>query len=647
MSDQTITQESKEFNPYIPSESIVPEFTLRSLILGLLLSILFGAANAFLGLKVGITVSASIPAAVVSMAVLRTLFKRVSVLENNMVQTIASAGETLAAGVIYTLPALFFFGEQPSLAKVFWISVLGGGLGILYMIPLRSYLVKEEHENLPFPEGTACYEIIKAGEQGGAKAAFVFTGGLLGVGHRLLTKAFFLIPETPKWAIKSLGTMFAVDVSPALMGVGYILGARTAAMIFSGSFLAWFMIIPLIQTFSNPEMIIAPATTPIGTFSPQEIWSFYIRYIGAGAVVLGGVFSLIRSIPVVYKSIASAISEGLSFKSNKKRTERDLPMATILLGITAITLAMFFIPEIDLGFVSVFVILLLGFFFVTVTGVMAGIVGSSANPVSGMIITTVAFTSLLFVYLDWTSTAYMMTVVVIAGIVCNCLAIAADCSQDLKTGFLLGSTPWKQQIGEFLGVIASGAVMGAVMYLLHNTYVIGSEALSAPQASMVKMIIEGVMGGSLPWNLIIVGIMLGLVIEMLGLPVLPFALGFYLPIFLSSAIMVGGLVALVVSFFSQRKKKGFDKENGLLLASGLVAGDALTGVFISLVMGVPALVGTFSSRPPWLENCSGAISSYFAKYDGTAVFSNNLSLLVFVGIALVLAAGALKRTEEA
>ncbi|MCH1429917.1 MAG: oligopeptide transporter, OPT family [Chlamydiales bacterium] len=645
MSNETVSQELKDFKPYISHDSKPYEFTFRALILGVLLAILFGAANAFLGLKVGITVSASIPAAVVSMAILRTFFRKVTVLENNMVQTIASAGEVLAAGVIYTLPALFFFGEQPSLSKVFWISILGGGLGILYMVPLRSYLVKEEHENLPFPEGTACYEIIKAGEQGGAKAAFVFFGGLLGAAHRLLTKAFFILPETPKWAVQSLGTMFAVDVSPALMGVGFILGARSSAIVLSGSLLAWFGIIPLIQTFSSPELVVAPATKAMGLLSPSEIWSYYIRYIGAGAVVMGGIVSLAKSIPVVFKSLISAISEGFSFKDHKIRTEKDIPIAMVILGVIAVAVAMYFIPEINLSFVGIFIILILGFFFVTVTGVLAGIVGSSSNPVSGMIVTIVAFTSLLFVYLDWTSTAYMMTVVVIAGISCNCVAVAADCSQDLKTGFLLGGTPWKQQLGEFLGVIASGAVMGGVLYLLHSTYVIGSESLSAPQANMIKMIIEGVIGGSLPWNLIIIGVMIGFVVEILGVPVLPFALGFYLPIFLSSTIMVGGIAALAVSFFS-KKKKGYDKENGLLLASGLVAGDALTGVFISLLMGIPALVGTFSEVSPTVEKFSSSIANYFETNGDSFLFSDNVSLVVFVAIAAVLAIGALKTTKQ-
>ncbi|MBI4051521.1 MAG: oligopeptide transporter, OPT family [Elusimicrobia bacterium] len=579
---------NKEFTPYIPADKSPTEFTWRGNILGILLAVVFGAGNAYLGLKVGMTISASIPAAVMSMAILRSFFKGSSVLENNIVQTIGSSGESLAAGVIFTIPALIFLGDTPSSFKIFWISLLGGLLGVLFMIPLRRYLIVQEHGKLPFPEGTACAEILKAGEQGGTKAWLVVWGGLLGGAYKFLMSAAHWWVEVPNWTLNFLQkTLFSLEAAPSLLGVGFIIGPRISATMLAGAALGWWVLIPLIKLFgSGMTHPLFPATILVPDMSAKDIWSSYIRYIGAGAVATGGMVSLIKAAPIIVRSLKLGFKEilqGLSHKRTTLRTEDDLPMGWVLLGSALIILALWLTPGMTMNFLSIAVVIVMGFFFVTVASLSVGLLGSSTNPVSGMTITTLLVTCLLFVAMGWTDQAHMLAAMMVGAVVCIAICMAGDNSQDLKTGYILGATPKLQQIANLIGVVFPATVMGATLYLLHSAYGLGSDKLSAPQATLMSLVVKGVLQGNLPWILVIVGLMIGACVEMTGIGCLPFAIGLYLPLSLSTPIMVGGLVAWGVEILAKNRKEAAN-ERGILLASGLVAGDALTGVLIALLV---------------------------------------------------------------
>jgi putative OPT family oligopeptide transporter len=576
---------SSDFTPYVPADKSPKEFTFRAIVLGFILSIVFSAGLAFIGLRVGITISASVPAAVVSMVILRTFFKNSSILENNMVQTLASAGESLAAGAIFTLPALLFLGEPLPWWRVTILCALGGTLGVLLMIPLRQHLIVKEHGKLPFPEGTACAEILKAGESDGKQGFYVVWGVIAGLAHKFMSGALHLWEETPRWIFaKYQNTMYSIEPSAALMGVGYIIGPRFAAIQFAGGLLAWFTLIPLISKFSLGLDIIAPASIPVSEMTAQMIWSSYIRYIGIGGILVGGFLSLLKAAPIFKNTIKLALLElSLVFKPKKeavKRTEKELSMLWVMGGILFIALALYFIPTVALNPISIAIVIILGFFFTTITSQIAGLVGTSVNPVSGMVLTTLFVTTSIFVFLGWKDTAYLVSAITVASLVCMGVAIAADTSQDLKTGFLLGATPKKQQIGEILGVIACSLVMGGVLHLLDKAYVLGSEKLSAPQATMIAEFGKALMTGGAPWELISIGIFIGIALELVRVPSLPFALGIYLPIALTSPIMLGGVISLIVTKLTKNPKES--QQRGVLLASGLVAGEALMGLFIAL-----------------------------------------------------------------
>ena len=575
----------KEFKPYIPADKVLPELSVVSVILGILLAVLFGGANAYLGLRVGMTVSASIPAAVISMGVIRFILRRDSILENNIVQTIGSAGESVAAGAIFTLPAIFMWADEggvayPSLAEIALITLVGGILGVLFMIPLRSALIVKEHGTLPYPEGTACAEVLLAGESGGAKASTVFTGLGIAAVYKFIADGLKAFPSEVAFEIKAYkGSGIGMDTLPALLGVGYICGPKISSYLLAGGTVAWFALMPLIALFGG-DMVMFPGTEPISTFSPDAIWSTYIRYIGAGAVACGGILSLIKSLPMIVRTFRDAMKglKGGSANDNS-RTAQDLSMNIVLIGIGVIAIAMWLIPAIPVNLIGAIIIVICGFFFATVSSRMVGIVGSSNNPVSGMAIATLLIATMLLKASGMIGYPGMVSAIAIGTVICIIAAVAGDTSQDLKTGYIVGATPKKQQIGELIGVVVSALAIGGILYLFNNAWSYGTPELPAPQAMLMKMVVEGVMGGNLPWNLVFVGVGIAIVVEILGIPVLPFAVGLYLPIYLSTPMMVGG----AVRWFFERKgdnKEGIDR--GVLYCSGLIAGEGLVGILLAV-----------------------------------------------------------------
>ena len=546
----------EQFKPYIPADKITPEFTVTSVIMGMLLAVVFGAANAYLGLRVGMTVSASIPAAVISMGVIRVIMKKDSILESNMVQTIGSAGESLAAGAIFTLPVLFLWAkdgimDSPSLLTIMLISLCGGILGVLFMVPLRNALIVKEHGTLPYPEGTACAEVLLAGEEGGASAKSVFAGMGFAALFKFITDGIKVIPGVITAPIKSLKTELSAEVYPALLGVGYICGPKIASYMFAGGILGWFVLIPAIVTFGG-STILYPGTISIAdlyaTKGASAIWSNYIKYIGAGAVATGGIISLIKSLPLIVKTFSDAI-KGMKGDKNtgKLRTEQDIDMKAIAIGIVVVTIAIWLIPDIPVTILGAILIVIFGFFFATVSSRMVGIVGSSNNPVSGMAIATLLFATLCLKVTGDVGVHGMKGAIGIGSVICIIAAMAGDTSQDLKTGYILGATPKKQQIGELLGAVIAALTIGGVLVLLDSAWGFGTTELAAPQATLMKTIVEGVMQGNLPWALVFIGVFIALVIEILGISVLPVALGLYLPLELSAAIMIGGLIRTLLT----------------------------------------------------------------------------------------------------
>lgn len=579
-------KEKEEFKPFVPAEREMKEFSITAVIVGVLLAVVFGAANAYLGLRVGMTVSASIPAAVVSMGILRGLLHRNSILESNLVQTIGSAGESLAAGAIFTLPALFLWAEEgkaetPDLFTITALALCGGVLGVLFMVPLRKALIVKEHGVLPYPEGTACADVLLAGEEGGSGAKTVFFGMGFAALVKYVVDGMKVIPGAVMVPVNSLKTLFSVQVYPALMGVGYICGIRIASYMFAGAVLGWFVLIPAIVSFGG-ESILYPGTVPITTLynegGASAIWSSYIRYIGAGAVAAGGIISLVKTLPLLFSTFYEAVKTARSGKEkSEKRTERDLDIRFVIGGIVLFALLIWLVPALPISFSGAWLVILFGFFFATVSSRMVGLVGSSNNPVSGM---TIATLLLVTAWLKATNTIGMpgmIAAISIASVICIVAALAGDTSQDLKTGFLLGATPRRQQIGELIGVVVSAVTIGGVMMLLNQAWQFGSEALAAPQATLMKMITEGVMEGNLPWTLIFIGVFIGVAVEIMGVPVLPVAIGLYLPFELSASILAGGILRYV----SSRKKK--DAEGGILFCSGLIAGEGLMGIVLALL----------------------------------------------------------------
>lgn len=589
--------ENKEFKPFVPASKTLPEFTSTSIILGIILAVVFGGANAYLGLRVGMTVSASIPAAVISMGIIRKILRKDSILENNMVQTIGSAGESVAAGAIFTLPALFLWAAEwgtssPSLIEIASIAFIGGALGILFMVPLRKALIVQEHGTLPYPEGQACAEVLVAGEEGGAKASTVFAGLGIAAAYKFITDGLKVFPSEVHYEIPAYkGSGIGMDVLPALLGVGYICGPKISSYLFCGGILGWFVLMPMIVLF-GANMVLFPVDVSIAELYAKQgsfgIWSSYIKYIGAGAVACGGVLSLVKSMPLIIRTFRDALKGFGRGAVTDERTNQDLNIKVILIGIVVLALAIWIIPVIPIDLFGALLIVLFGFFFATVSSRMVGLVGSSNNPVSGMTIATLLVASVALKATGMTGQAGMTAAIAIGGVICIIAAIAGDTSQDLKTGYILGATPKKQQIGEIVGVVASAIAIGGVLYLLDMAWGYGSTELLAPQATLMKMIVEGVMGGNLPWALVGIGAFIAIVVEILGIPVLPFAIGLYLPIHLSTPMMVGGIVKWLVEKNSAESDKKDADANGILYSSGLIAGEGLVGIFLAILAIIPA-----------------------------------------------------------
>ena len=583
-------EKNKEFKPYVPAEKITPEFTFASIFMGIILAVVFGAANAYLGLRVGMTVSASIPAAVISMGVIRLVLRKDSILESNMVQTIGSAGESLAAGAIFTMPAIFLWAkdgvaESPSIITITLISLCGGVLGVLFMIPLRNALIVKEHGVLPYPEGTACAEVLLAGEEGGSSAKSVFAGMGLAALFKFLVDGFKVIPGVVTANIKALKTELSAEVYPALIGVGYICGPKISSYMLAGGLLGWFVFIPAIVTF-GADTVLYPGTDTIMNIYNKDgasaIWSYYIRYIGAGMVAAGGIISLIKSMPLIASTFVGAV-KGMkdSGSAGSKRTEKDMNMKVVLAGVAAIILLIWLLPQIPVSLIGAILIVVFGFFFGAVSSRMVGLVGSSNNPVSGMAIATLLFATLCLKMSGDTGSHGMVGAISIGTIICIITAMAGDTSQDLKTGFILGATPKKQQIGEIIGAIVSALTIGLVLILLDKAWGFGTTELAAPQATLMKMIVEGVMNGNLPWALVFIGIFAAIVVEILGIPVLPVAIGLYLPLELSTTIMIGGIIRWFVDKKSDSKNN--EAGSGILFCSGMIAGEGLVGIILAVL----------------------------------------------------------------
>lgn len=585
-----MADQATPFKPYVAASERQREFSWRAMILGMILSVFFAIGNAYLGLKIGMTISASIPAAVMSMAILRMCFKNVTILENNIVQTVAAVGEGLAAGVIFTIPALFILGDSPPVFNIFLLSILGGVLGVLFMIPMRRYIIVQEHGVLPFPEGTACAEILKAGEKSHPSAMLAVWGILVGMGYKTLNSALYLWNETMSFTVKKYeNDVFSMDGTPALLGVGYIIGPRIAAILFSGGALGWWVIIPIIKKFGDGMATIFPATMPLHMMSAEDIWSNYIRYIGAGAVAVGGLITLFKIAPVIRKTMVETLREIIHlFKMKKRvieRTDHDISLSYLLLGSLAIMIALWAFPGFHLNLLTIILLVILGFFFVAVTSITVGIVGSSSSPVSGMTITTLLITCLIFLGLGWTDRIHLIGAITMGAVANIAIALGSTTSQDLKTGFLLGATPRLQQIAEIIGLLLPAVAIGFTLYLLNDAYQFGTVKMPAPQATLMALIAKGVIQQQLPIILVLVGAVLGFLVFLMGVSVLPFAIGLYLPLSLSTSIMAGGIVHLIFERFSRDKSS---LQKGILLSSGLVAGDACMGVVIALlaVLGI-------------------------------------------------------------
>jgi len=605
-----------EFKPYVPADVQMKDFNLKTVTLGVILGIVLGSANAYLGLRVGLTISTAIPLAVVSVAMLKMLspiFGKATILECNISQTAGSSTSSLASGIIFTIPALFIWGYQPSLFQLTMLAMIGGVLGVLLMIPLRKFLIVKEHENLPYPEGTASAEVlIAATGEGGASASSVFKGLGIGALYKGLISLLYLWPSKVKIHLPLLKkAVVGVSTTPALLGVGYILGRRIGAIMVGGGLVSWVVIIPFIASkFGGSEIWpttleylrtkgLDPSITTIGQLSAKEIWEGYIRIIGAGAVAAAGIITVIKSIPTMVDSLKVGIrglrSSALELNSGKLRTQQDLSIKYVLLGVSIIVLMITFLPGIVghnttmlMRFFSALAIAFFAFSFVTVSSRIVGMIGVSSNPTSGMAIVTLLGTGLIFKLLGWTDMAGKVTALTIGTIVCIAASIAGDISQDLKTGFLIGSTPRKQQMAEMIGAIGASFFICLSVFYLGKAYGFGTEELPAPQATLMKTVLDGVLDGNLRWDLVGIGAVFSIVVMFFKIPPLPFAVGVYLPLYTMTPVFIGGLIRHYVDKRYGRSKDKTDKteegrDHGILLGSGFIAGEGLMGVVIAII----------------------------------------------------------------
>ena len=645
------------FQPYVSPSQNVAEFTAKAIVLGALFGLLFGASTVYLGLRAGLTVSASIPIAVLAISVLKR-FGGSTILENNIVQTIGSAGESVAAGVVFTVPALIFlvpFG--PTYFNYFQITLLavaGGILGVLMMVPLRRALIVKEHGVLPYPEGTACAEVLVAGERGGRLAALVFGGLGIGALWKALSWIFNLFRTEIGYSAARTSQFpnatLNVDISPEYLGVGYIIGPRIAGTMVAGGVLSWLVFLPLLTILGayltepfppiHPNFANNPATGRpflISEMAPGQIWSAYIRYIGAGAVLASGLITLARTIPTIVASARGSIrdlSASTAATVAQLRTERDIPMTGVLGGSLLLGIFLVATPGLPTqgNVLSAVLVLLFGFFFTTVSSRITGLIGSSSNPVSGMTIATLILTCLLFVGLGWTGDVYAPVALIVGAIVCIAAANAGATSQDLKTGYIVGATPYYQQLGLIIGVLVSAFVIGITTIYLHQVFGIGSQAIAAPQATLMATIINGLLSQNLPWGLVLVGIFVSVTLELCGIRSLSFAVGSYLPIATTAPIFAGGLVRYWVE-----RRTGVAQESeisaGTLFSSGLIAGGSICGILFAV------LVGTNTIAP------FQAIGNALPFLHGENALGHLFGALLFLALAVIVARMGMRKVE--
>jgi len=659
-------QKPEAFKPYVAPDSLMPEFTVRAVLIGMAFGVLFGAVTVYVGLRAGLTVSASIPIAVLSISLLRALGKA-TILENNIVQTTGSAGESVAAGVIFTLPALIFLGFSLEYSRIFLLALIGGWLGVLFMIPLRRQLIVQEHGNLLYPEGTACADVLIAGEKGGSFASRVFYGLGLGGVYTLLQNgnAFGVLKEVPTYNPAFMpGASLRAAITSEYLGVGYIIGPKVAGVIFAGGVFSWLVMMPAIKFFGslvpNP---IYPSPIPIAQMSSDQLWNYYIRYIGAGAVAAAGLITLVKTLPTIVAALKAGFKKkqgGGGAESVGARVDRDLPSTLVLGGSALIVLLMWSlltfkpVPSAPTSWfhnaVAALLVVVFGFLFVTVSSRICGLIGTSANPVSGMTIATLMATCALFLAAGWTAPAYGALALSIGGVVCIAAANAGATSQDLKTGYLVGATPSYQQIGLFAGVSASAVIIGLTLIAMNTglqkfdkvslalnanapsegvvvegekehagqtwtllnvigsttipegkyladkatgevayqwTQGIGSQDAPAPQARLMSVVINGILNQKLPWGLVLLGVFLVIAIELLGIRSLSFAVGSYLSIGTTAAIFCGGLVKSLAEHGMKQTEEG-EASPGALYASGLIAAGGIVGL---LAIGVKLAEG--------------------------------------------------------
>ncbi|WP_246128514.1 OPT family oligopeptide transporter [Pleionea sediminis] len=625
----------EQYAPYISSQESIAEFTFKSVGLGILFGIIFGAANAYLGLRAGLTISTSIPVAVMSVAVFRLLAKggiKSTILETNIAQTTGSASSSVASGVIFTLPALFMWGVDPDLLQMTILAMSGGLLGILFMIPLRKFLIEREHGKLPYPEGTACAEVLVANEEGGNRAKYIFYGIGVATVFKTLTSWIKVIPDHVSFNIPFVKkASLGVDLSAALFGVGYILGPRIALIMVGGGVLSSLIIIPSIAIWGDAHTTpLFPETVKlIKDMSPGEIWTRYVRYIGAGAVATAGIITLIRNVPVMLESFKVGAKQleqrthedhSIAADNAVPRTSRDLPLKYVGVGVLAIVLILTITPTafgevggIDTRLVAAICVAIFSFFFVTVASRIVGLVGVTSNPTSGMTIAALLGTATIFLAMGWTDTSGKAATLIVGCVVAIAASISGDTSQDLKSGYLLGATPKRQQAAELIGVLTSATFVCLAVLLLAETFGFGSKELPAPQATLMKLVIDGVLDQNLPWTLVAIGAGIAIACEIFRIPSLPFAVGVYLPVSTMTPIFIGGMIR---HYFEKRTKNKEQlegrREKGVLLGSGFVGGEGLLGVGIAAVAFIqsakPAGIGTGWTGSEVMASVVGAIA---------------------------------------
>jgi putative OPT family oligopeptide transporter len=662
-----------EHKPFIPADQDIPEFTPKAILFGSLFGILFGASTVYLALKAGLTVSASIPIAVLSISVLR-MFGRSTILENNIVQTIGSAGESVAAGVAFTIPALLFLSEGSRGGEFFgYITIMtlaacGGILGVLFMVPLRRALIVAEHGNLPYPEGTACADVLIAGEKGGRMAGLVFGGVAVSAAYKALNSIFSFWKEGVAFKTSATAKLpnatVASEISPEYLGVGYILGPKIGGIMVSGGVIAWIVLIPLLTVLAIPDATTDAQLLSLGfkqsvidgwraTNDPERYYRAYVRLIGAGAVTMAGIITLIRTMPTILKSLKGSVS---SLKAGSGavatiRTERDIPMSVVVLGSIALVGVMAVLPILPgtIGGKLVMAVLMLvfGFLFVTVSSRIVGIIGSSSNPISAMTIATLLGTCAVFLSMGMGGDANQPIALCVGAIVCIAAANAGATSQDLKTGYLVGATPIRQQIGLVIGVVVSTFVIGLTVKGLDSAFAtatephgIGSPKFPAPQATLMATIIKGVMSQNLDWSYLLVGAGLSLTVFLCGVSPLAWAVGVYLPISTTFPIFLGGCLRWVCD-----KMRGESGESeispGMLFATGLVAGGTLTGVFSAILKAIPA--GDDSDVLTKLQHIG---ESFQADYVAKVMNLDLFGLLFYIALGFILVRVAMKKSKD-